>query len=179
MTATGSHPARRSGLVGIKWPNDLVAADGRKVAGVLAEGDLSGGPSGSPAPVVVGIGINANWPVGDDDGPPELEGRAVSLARLSGGPVDRDALMGALLDALPARVDALTTAEGRAGLAADLAPSDLCVTVGAPVRVELAGGVASRGWPPGSPVRATWSSVARRGTVQWWPATWSTCRPSP
>jgi len=126
-------------LVGIKWPNDLVAADGRKVAGVLAEGDLSGGPSGSPAPVVVGIGINANWPDGGDDGPPELEGRAVSLARLSGGPVDRDALMAALLDALPTRVDALSTPDGRAGLAADLRVA--CVTLGVPVRVELAGEV--------------------------------------
>lgn len=124
-------------LVGIKWPNDLVADDGRKVAGILAEGDLSGGPSGSPAPVVVGIGINANWPAGDDDGPPELEGRAVSLARLTGGPVDRDALMASLLDALPARVDALTTAEGRAALAVDLRA--VCVTLGAPVRVQLAG----------------------------------------
>ncbi len=126
-------------LVGIKWPNDLVAGDGRKVAGVLAEGDLSGAPPGLPAPVVVGIGINVNWPAGDDDGPPELEGRAVSLARLSGGPIDRDALMATLLDALPARVDALTTAEGRAGLAADL--RGVCVTLWAPVRVELSGEV--------------------------------------
>jgi len=49
--------------LGVKWPNDLLAPDGRKVAGVLAEGDLtaprstgrSGGPSGpgtgtAPAP---------------------------------------------------------------------------------------------------------------------------------
>ena len=28
--------------VGIKWPNDLLAPDGRKVAGVLAEADLAG-----------------------------------------------------------------------------------------------------------------------------------------
>src|SRR5271165_6997672 len=55
--------------VGVKWPNDLVAADGRKVAGVLAEGDLSSGTPGLPAPVVVGIGINVNWPVDDDDVP--------------------------------------------------------------------------------------------------------------
>ena len=28
--------------VGIKWPNDLLGADGRKLAGVLAEADLAG-----------------------------------------------------------------------------------------------------------------------------------------
>ncbi len=38
---------------GLKWPNDLVV-DGAKLAGVLAEADL-------PV-VVVGIGVNLDWP---------------------------------------------------------------------------------------------------------------------
>ncbi len=129
------------GSVGIKWPNDLVAADGRKVAGILAEGDLSSGTPGMAAPVVVGIGINVNWPADDDDLPPELAGLAASLAELTGSPVDRDALMTDLLAALAPRVDALCTAEGRAGLVAALRAR--CVTLGTAVRVELAGGTLS------------------------------------
>ncbi len=45
--------------LGIKWPNDLLGADGRKVAGVLAEADLAvGDPTGRDgvAAIVVGIG---------------------------------------------------------------------------------------------------------------------------
>ena len=84
--------------VGIKWPNDLVTPDGRKLAGVLAEADLGAG-SGAPPPVVVGIGINVNWPARDDDLPPGLQGTAVSLRQLTGGPVDREALLDGLLAA--------------------------------------------------------------------------------
>src|SRR5271168_5153562 len=40
--------------VGIKWPNDLLAADGRKVAGVLAEADVSASTTaGGPSPPIV------------------------------------------------------------------------------------------------------------------------------
>ena len=35
--------------VGIKWPNDLLGPDGRKLAGVLAEADLAGA-DGAEAP---------------------------------------------------------------------------------------------------------------------------------
>lgn len=42
--------------IGLKWPNDLLAA-GRKVAGVLLE--LSGDPAGD-CQVVIGIGVNVN-----------------------------------------------------------------------------------------------------------------------
>ena len=92
--------------MGIKWPNDLVATDGRKLAGVLAEADLASTPRPrvALAPVVVGIGINVNWPAADDDLPAELRGLAVSLRQLVGAPVDREALLGALLAALGPRV---------------------------------------------------------------------------
>jgi BirA family biotin operon repressor/biotin-[acetyl-CoA-carboxylase] ligase len=40
---------------GIKWPNDILAPDGRKVAGLLAEADTAGG---HVAWIVVGVGIN-------------------------------------------------------------------------------------------------------------------------
>jgi BirA family biotin operon repressor/biotin-[acetyl-CoA-carboxylase] ligase len=40
---------------GIKWPNDVVDALGRKVAGILAEAEWEGG---RPAFLVLGIGVN-------------------------------------------------------------------------------------------------------------------------
>ena len=125
-------------LVRIKWPNDLVARDGRKVAGVLAEADLVAGPSGTPPPVVVGIGINVNWPATDEELPPPLRGAATSLCQLTGGPVDREALLGGFLVALGPRVDGLDSAGGRSRLADDLRAA--CSTLGTTVRVELPDG---------------------------------------
>jgi len=124
--------------VRIKWPNDLLAPDGRKVAGVLAEADLGAPPDGPVAPVVVGIGINVNWPGSDRDLPPGLRGAAASLRQLAGAPVDREVLLAALLAALGPRAEALETPDGRARLAEDL--RGRCDTLGATVRVELSDG---------------------------------------
>ena len=124
--------------VGVKWPNDLVAPDGRKLAGVLAEADLASAAPGLPAPVVVGIGINVNWPATDEDLPPELRGAAASLRQLAGAEVDREALLAALLAALGPRTADLATVEGRARLADDLRAG--CTTIGTAVRVDLPDG---------------------------------------
>ena len=76
--------ATRSQL-GIKWPNDLLGRDGRKVAGILAEADVSGG---EVKWVVIGVGINVRGAPSDvpeaacleDYGPPQLrEDIAVDL----------------------------------------------------------------------------------------------------
>ena len=109
--------------VSIKWPNDLVERSGRKLAGVLAESDLvsAGAPDDLPPPVVVGIGINVNWPATDADLPAELVGLAVSLRQIVGAPVDREALLRALLTSLESRVADLDSVEGRARLAEGLA----------------------------------------------------------
>jgi len=123
-------------VVGIKWPNDLVASDGRKLAGVLAEADLASAATGVPAPVVVGIGVNVNWPQSDADLPPELRGIACSLRQMVGAVIDREELLTALLAALGPRVAALATVDGRNGLAADLRAA--CTTLGRAVRVDLA-----------------------------------------
>ena len=129
--------------VGIKWPNDLVAADGRKVAGVLAEADLAPGAPAAPAgpdlppPVVVGIGINVNWPATDEDLPVELRGSAASLRQLCGTEIDREALLDALLAALGPRVVALASESGREQLARDLRSG--CTTIGETVQVILPG----------------------------------------
>lgn len=65
-----------------KWPNDLLAGE-RKVAGVL--GELA-----PPSGLVVGIGINCNWP--PDWPPEELAASATSLNRQAGDEVDVGAL---------------------------------------------------------------------------------------
>src|SRR5262249_16427568 len=72
----------------LKWPNDVVV-DGRKVAGVLAEG-----VAGAPPLVILGIGVNVSQP--ETDWPPHLRHRAASLAAL-GASVSRETLLRALL----------------------------------------------------------------------------------
>lgn len=67
--------------LGIKWPNDVLAPDGRKVAGVLAELELVGGQVDF---VVVGIGVNVG-------AAPPLPG-ASCLTDWAVEPLDRAAL---------------------------------------------------------------------------------------
>ncbi|WP_242496244.1 biotin--[acetyl-CoA-carboxylase] ligase [Xylanimonas protaetiae] len=131
----------------LKWPNDVLlpAADEvdgfgpwRKVAGILAQG-VPGGDG-----VVVGVGLNVTQPAVELPVP-----TATSLA-LAGAPesaLDRTALLTAYLAELAAVVgrwaadDGDVHAPGPGGgpsLADEYA--DRCATLGASVRVELAGG---------------------------------------
>ncbi len=136
--AAGDAAEHLSGAgLALKWPNDLIGPDGQKVAGILAEGDVRGpgaGPTELAPAVVVGIGINVNWPAGDTDLPPELVGRACSLRQLAGHPLDLAELLDAFLVALEPRVDGLGSLRGRAELAESL--RSRCATIGAAVRVE-------------------------------------------
>lgn len=87
--------------VGLRWPNDVLvggAAPG-KLAGVLAELVLD---AGAPAAVVVGVGLNVGWPVADDA---RASLAATSLAACLDAPVDKGALLGALI----ARFEAMLT----------------------------------------------------------------------
>ena len=90
----------------LKWPNDLYAAGGgepRKLAGVLGETDGLGGPDPR---AVIGIGVNADWPV--DTFPPELAGAMTSLRDASHGrPIDLAMLLDAFLSRLEVRIEAL------------------------------------------------------------------------
>lgn len=72
----------------LKWPNDVLAA-GRKLAGILVEAQSQGGRLEA---VVVGIGVDL-----DGELPPELAGRAITLAAAVGRAVDRAAFTAALL----------------------------------------------------------------------------------
>jgi len=104
----------------IKWPNDVLAADGRKIAGILAEA--------APGAVVVGIGINVDYPA---DALPDP--RATSWFVETSGHPDRSELLAALLANLHARI-----AQPFAQVLDDYRRCSS--TVGAPVRVLLPGG---------------------------------------
>lgn len=112
----------------LKWPNDLVVVTAgpdallvgeidaararerltapleyRKLGGVLGETDGLGTPDPR---LVVGIGVNADWPAAAF--PPELAGTMTSLREASGGrPIDRTRLLEAFLDHLAGRLAAL------------------------------------------------------------------------
>ncbi|MBW6394514.1 biotin--[acetyl-CoA-carboxylase] ligase [Thermus sp. SYSU G05001] len=49
---------RAVGVGGLKWPNDLLAPDGRKLAGVLLEAKAEGE---EVAYVLLGVGVNVDW----------------------------------------------------------------------------------------------------------------------
>jgi BirA family transcriptional regulator, biotin operon repressor / biotin---[acetyl-CoA-carboxylase] ligase len=76
----------------IKWPNDVLV-DGRKVAGILAEG--------RPADRWAVLGIGVNVALRDDDFPPELRARAGTLGRRD---EDVEPVLAAILTALEQRL---------------------------------------------------------------------------
>ena len=77
----------------LKWPNDVLV-EGRKVAGILAEGGRAWDQS---VFVILGVGVNVS--VADDRWPPSLRATATSLAA-AGCPVDRVMLAEMLLEEL-------------------------------------------------------------------------------
>lgn len=88
-----------AGRVGLKWPNDL-AADGRKLAGLLSTASTDGR---GDLHVVVGVGLNLN------QAPGLLPPEAVTLAELVGHPVDIDAVALTFLQTAAERVAQLRT----------------------------------------------------------------------
>jgi biotin-[acetyl-CoA-carboxylase] ligase BirA-like protein len=76
-------------LASVKWPNDLLARDGKKLAGILAES--------SGRAVVVGTGLNVSTTAA------ELPETGTSLAEVTGGTVDRGPVLLAFLRALERR----------------------------------------------------------------------------
>ena len=159
------------GAIRLKWPNDLVIETGGprallvgdltpeaaaarlaaplellKLAGVLGESDGLG--TDDPR-VVVGIGINADWPGAAF--PPELAATMTSLREASGGrPIDREALLAGFLDRLEGRVEAL-----RAGFFDVGSWVDRQATTGRQVSLEGTGGAA-----PSPSRRSAWTPPA-------------------
>jgi len=116
----------------LKWPNDLLALDGRKLAGILAEAVSS---PDRPGGVVVGVGLNVSTRA--DELPPT----GTSLAQVLGAPVDRAPVLLAFLRAVERRYLAWTELLGdpiASGLASDYLA--WCGTVGRDVVVDLPDG---------------------------------------
>ena len=132
-TAAGLRP----GAVQLKWPNDLVAVDGRsgdvrKLAGVLGETD---GLGTSDARAIIGIGVNADWK--PEEFPEELATTMTSLAELAPGHlIDREVIVHLFLERLEQ-----ATAQLRAGAFPADAWRSRQLTNGVPVRLE---------WPEGT-----------------------------
>jgi biotin-[acetyl-CoA-carboxylase] ligase BirA-like protein len=119
-------------LASVKWPNDLLARDGRKLAGILAES--------SGRAVVVGTGLNVTTTAA------ELPDTGTSLAEVTGGTVDRAPVLLAFLRALERRYLRWVEHLGdpvASGLATDYLRWSS--TVGSDVRVEMPDGSALEG----------------------------------
>jgi BirA family biotin operon repressor/biotin-[acetyl-CoA-carboxylase] ligase len=98
--ALGIATALRQGWgvrAGVKWPNDVVAG-GRKLCGLLCEGEFSGD---SVRFLVLGIGLNALH--GRDDFPADLAGKATSVALEGGREVRRLELLSDMVRAVEAK----------------------------------------------------------------------------
>lgn len=117
--------------VGLKWPNDLFVAD-RKLAGVLTESSVRGGRVDA---LVIGMGMNVNWP---DEIPVELEELAIALNQVAGRPVDRVALAVALVVAFDEELTGLERPGGEAAVLARY--REHSATLGRTVRLELPDG---------------------------------------
>jgi len=76
---------------GLKWPNDLLL-DGRKVGGILTEARVD---ADQIRDLVFGLGLNVNSTAADWPG--HLGRTAVSLAEITGAPLDFNRLAAALL----------------------------------------------------------------------------------
>jgi len=114
-------------LPSLKWPNDLLAGNGLKLAGILAEsrGDA----------VVVGTGLNVSTTAD------ELPDTGTSLSRITGATVDRAPLLLAFLRAVERRYRAWIDVLGdpvSSGLAQDYL--SWSSTVGTQVAVSLPDG---------------------------------------
>jgi BirA family biotin operon repressor/biotin-[acetyl-CoA-carboxylase] ligase len=81
----------------VKWANDVVGCDGRKLAGILVEGfkDRSGTDW-----ALIGIGVNVN--LTEDELPAELREIATSLQILLGKQLERFQVLGTILASLEA-----------------------------------------------------------------------------
>src|SRR5690242_6177691 len=122
---------------GLKWPNDLLAADA-KLAGILAEaaGDA----------VVVGIGLNVSTEPAEFPSPRPGALPATSLAAAGATAPDREDILLAILEGFERWYRAWQQAGGdpdRSGLRPEY--TRLSATIGRTVRAELPGGQALSG----------------------------------
>jgi BirA family biotin operon repressor/biotin-[acetyl-CoA-carboxylase] ligase len=113
--------------VGLKWPNDVLAGEG-KLAGILAE-------VASPAPVIV-LGLGLNVTLTADEAPDPVATSLLMMGSSAAG--DRKTLVRRILRELAGRVDAWRGAGGAdPALIADY--QRYSVTLGSRVRASMPG----------------------------------------
>ncbi|HVY29324.1 MAG TPA: biotin--[acetyl-CoA-carboxylase] ligase [Polyangiaceae bacterium] len=115
--------------VQVKWPNDVLA-DGRKLAGILIESQLSGSKITS---VIVGIGLN----VAQTEFPQPIASIATSLALLQANDQRRESVLASVLCGLEQRLAELRDG-GIAAIAAALRPHD--ALTGKKLRIDSVNG---------------------------------------
>ncbi|HVB01687.1 MAG TPA: biotin--[acetyl-CoA-carboxylase] ligase [Acidimicrobiales bacterium] len=120
--------------VSLKWPNDLLVDD-KKVAGLLAE--IVETDSGNA--LIVGIGINLQWPEGKAPRDPatdtdDLASRATTLLEASGRMIDRDLLASSMLEHIERDYSRLADVKFRSELMQRY--RDVLGTLGRRVRIE-------------------------------------------
>jgi BirA family transcriptional regulator, biotin operon repressor / biotin---[acetyl-CoA-carboxylase] ligase len=114
--------------VGLKWPNDVLTTDERKLAGILTE--ATSGRSGLT--VVTGFGVNLRWTDGPPAGVP-----AVDLATLVVDPPERFDLLTAILVELEGRLRQIEDGD-RAGILDSYRTR--CISIGRRVRLATPSG---------------------------------------
>lgn len=125
-----------AGPLGLKWPNDVHDARGRKLAGILTEATADGA-------VILGVGLNLAGPVRTDDG--EVMPGACALSEVLGMGPEEARGMGSALAAELARgiVGQLRRLEAAHGDAVATSQAEhygeTCITVSRRVRVTGAG----------------------------------------
>ncbi|NQT14526.1 MAG: biotin--[acetyl-CoA-carboxylase] ligase [Planctomycetes bacterium] len=115
-------PVVENHAVGLHWPND-VFADGRKLAGILAE-------VLADRRIILGIGLNTNNAL--VNGPQELQKTATTLFDLTGVPHDRTRILLALLDRLEKALGNLASAPEQIAAYAD----EICLQKGQTLTVR-------------------------------------------
>lgn len=144
--------------VRLKWPNDLLAPDGRKLAGILAE--LV--PPPPDAAVVVGVGLNVTTRAEELAGLPA----ATSLADQGAEVTDRASLLRAVLRSFASAYTAWQASGGRPVAAYPA----LCGTIDAAVRLVLPGGAEVVGTATGVDADGRLEVRSADGTVRGYPA---------
>jgi BirA family biotin operon repressor/biotin-[acetyl-CoA-carboxylase] ligase len=116
----------------IKWPNDIMVA-GRKICGILTEGEFSGDRINF---VVLGVGLNV---LGQrEDFPPELRDLATSLEMASDREIKRTEVLSAVLYEIERRYVTLSES-GFEGLRREILSHSMLV--GSVVKVMTGSGV--------------------------------------
>jgi BirA family transcriptional regulator, biotin operon repressor / biotin---[acetyl-CoA-carboxylase] ligase len=115
LVVAGVVDERTSRAALVKWPND-VHVDGKKVSGILVEGQVRGDALAS---IVVGVGVN----VTTSSFPPPLDQTATSLAILGARDCGRTGLAAAIAVGLVNSVERFAR-EGLASFARELAARD-------------------------------------------------------